>query len=574
MGRVLPSVVSLLLALCAARCDEDRSLNRVDRSDEPLSTTKIEASTLGTTGTSDANSPPVEAQQAPLVELAKAPQNGTFFATRTKCMRPCAVQFDAQQAEGLSWEQVRDSKFVWNFDDGGSTTDAEGFLAATVYESAGTYRPVVTVNGHAWKAKTITVTDPRQVACVSPAGDWTNCPKGAKRYGSISAAIARTGANSHILLEGNRNHGNLPSKGAKNILFGAYDTGSGNPEVSAPGVRAKTGWSYQDLTITASRTLFDGFRMGRNILWQRIDAPSGQTFLSAVFDTNGAFIFDSNLQGAGYTVFVGNAKCDRFVIKNSVLNSTKAGQHVARVQDCDRILVQGSTFKIPGRNTSLTVRGDSEWGLIQNNNANKEMTFSAENRSADTVRKWLVVERNYVVLPSPLPNVMRVRGTQNAIFRNNILQGHSSQTGIKAEGGQIQSNANLMLVNNTYYDPVPSDESAVCTCDGANCVAKNNLGVASPKFNTTSCVPGGGTISNNWCYTTSAKRWCRDPSGRGSTCQDPRLISTRYGDPNFMRPRALSGRFDLGDQAVPVWNDFFDAPRSRVDVGAVRAQQK
>ena len=489
-------------------------------------------------------------------------------------MRPCAVQFDAQVTEELSWEEVRDSEFVWNFDDGGSTADARGFLAATVYESAGTYNPVLTVNGQAWAPGTVTVTEPRQVACVSPVSDWTNCPKGGKRFKTIRAAMAGTGANSHILLEGNRSHGKLPSNGRRNVLFGAYDNAVANPEVDSPGGSPKPGWAYQDLTITGkeARRLFGAKHP--NVLWHRIHAPSGKTFLSAVFGSKNTFIIDSKLQGAAYTIFIGNPKCSRFVIKNSVLESTTSGQHVTRVQDCDRILVQGSTFKIPGRNTSLTVRGNSEWGLIQNNYADKEMTISAANASEDSIRKWFVWERNYVVLRSPIPNVMRVRSTQNAIFRNNILQGHKSQTGIKAEGGQIQSNANLMLVNNTYYDPIPSNRSAVCTCDGANCVAKNNLGIASPKFNSTSCVPGGGAISNNWCYTTSTKKWCLDPSGGGSTCHDPKVVSTKYGDPNFMRPGPRTGRFDVGDQTVPVWNDFFDAPRSRIDVGAVRAERR
>ena len=43
-------------------------------------------------------------------------------ATRTSCMAPCAVQFDAQKGASLTWAEVRDSEFLWDFDDGGSRT--------------------------------------------------------------------------------------------------------------------------------------------------------------------------------------------------------------------------------------------------------------------------------------------------------------------------------------------------------------------------------------------------------------------------------------------------------------------
>lgn len=491
----------------------------------------------------------------------------TFYVTRTTCMRPCAVQFDVQAGASLSWSEVRDSEFVWDFDDGGSRTDAEGFLAAVVYEEAGTYQPTVTVDGETWNPQTITVTEPNEVACVSPVSDWTNCPAGAEEYTSISAAMAGTGANSHILLEGNRTHGSLPNSGEDNILFGAYDTGGGNPRVSAPGGSPKRGWAYQDLTITGSGPLFGASQP--NLLWHRVSAPSGQRFLSTVYDTTGAFIIDSNVTGAAYTMFVGSSSCDRLVIKNTVLQSTDSGQHVARVQDCDRILIQDSQFlRAGGTRTSLTVRGNSEWGLIQGNYSDKEMTISAANATSNTTRRWFVWERNHVELAEGgVPNVMRVRSTQNAVFRNNILHGHGSQTGIKAEGGQIQSNANLVLVNNTYYD-IPSHEAHVVTCDGANCVAKNNLAIASPT-STSPCVTGSGDISNNWCYTTTAQSWCLDPVTGGSSCHDPRVESTTHGNSNFMRPAAGTRGVDAGSNSVPVWNDYGGGDRTMVDVGAI-----
>ena len=101
---------------------------------------------------------PATAGEASSVPVRKAPdvpsgsarglaRQGLITATRTTCMRPCAVQFDAQRGASLTWQEVRDSEFLWDFDDGGSTRDSEGFLAAVVYETAGTYHPTVTVDG-------------------------------------------------------------------------------------------------------------------------------------------------------------------------------------------------------------------------------------------------------------------------------------------------------------------------------------------------------------------------------------------------------------------------------------------
>ena len=104
-------------------------------------------------------------------------------------MRPSAVQFDAQKGASLTWPEVRDSEYVWDFDDGGTRTDADGFLAAVVYQTAGTYRPTVTVDGETLNPQTVTVTEPTETRCVSLTSNWTGCPTGAGHYTSVSSAL-------------------------------------------------------------------------------------------------------------------------------------------------------------------------------------------------------------------------------------------------------------------------------------------------------------------------------------------------------------------------------------------------
>ncbi len=204
-------------------------------------------SETGTTGTSTASGPTststasgsTSTSTAGTTNTEPAPQPApgvteTFYATRTSCMAPCAVQLDAQQGASLTWPEVRDSEYVWDFDDGGSRTDSEGFLAAVVYEKAGTYHPTVTVDGETWNPQTITVLDPTRTVCVGT--DFSDCPSanGADHFATISAAVTATNgeARRHILLERGGSYGTLPGGSGNSTLIGAYSSGN-KPAVTA-----------------------------------------------------------------------------------------------------------------------------------------------------------------------------------------------------------------------------------------------------------------------------------------------------------------------------------------------------
>jgi hypothetical protein len=166
------------------------------------------------------------------------------------------------------------------------------------------------------------------------------------------------------------------------------------------------------------------------------------------------------------------------------------------------------------------------------------------------------------------PDGVEVRSTQSAVFRNNIVLG-SWESGLNAMGGDHLPNSDLQFLNNTYYTPDSNNHARVIGCNGARCVARNNLGVAQPKSTKLACVTGATTESNNWCYTTEATSWCRDPKTGRDACDDPRFISTSYGDPDFMRPAAGTRGVDAGYGTVPVWDDWHGVRRDRIDVGAV-----
>jgi len=473
-------------------------------------------------------------------------------------MRPCAIQFDGQSSENLSWAEVRDGRFVWDFNDRGA--GSEGFLAAHVYETAGTYHVTLTIEGTPWASKTITVTDPNEVACVSPTSDWTNCPAGAEHYASISAAMSGTGPNSHILLEGNASHGSLPSNGDANILFGAYDNGVANPAVTASNVKPKAGWSYQDLTITGSSYLFDGFDNGANILWHRVTATSSSRFASLTFDNTGVFVVDSDITGGDYTMYCSGV--ERLVIKDSKVTRTQSGQHTIRAQGCDHLVVQNSTITGPGQHTTLTVRGSTDWALVQGNFFNQWTQVNPQNEKTNSVQHYIVWERNtYDATSAATATGMYFVG-QDMVVRNNVVYNNSSYH-YRAATHPLATTRNIHFYNNTAFS---NKGGTGVVCEATNCVSKNNL------FYSTTSVSDchtGGTRANNWCR---AANQCVDPVDGDSDCHDPSFVSTNPSSPDFVRPGVGTRGIDAGSQTVPVWDDYDNVDRSMIDVGAVERQ--
>jgi hypothetical protein len=156
-------------------------------------------------------------------------------------------------------------------------------------------------------------------------------------------------------------------------------------------------------------------------------------------------------------------------------------------------------------------------------------------------------------------------------LRNNVIM-RSRDDSIVGEGCTY-SNDDILVVNNTTYQPNNEDNQSIVEGSGTNWVARNNLGYGNPNSaGSYKCVRSVSTASNNWCYSTNTA-WCRDPvdgsEGSAGDCFNPSFVSTTYGNPDFMRPGTGTRGIDTGYQTVPVWNDYHNAARSTIDVGAV-----
>jgi len=489
----------------------------------------------------------------------------TFHVTRKTCMRPCAVQLDAQKGASLTWSEVRDSEYVWDFDDGGTRTDADGFLAAVVYQTAGTYHPTVTVDGETLNPQTVTVTEPTETRCVSLASNWTGCPAGAGHYTSVSSALSGLRSATHVLFRGGESYGSQNLGGYANVAFGAYGTGA-KPLLSFSGkwsAASEQSWTDIELASTSGDSAIGVGSTASNALLYRMTLTN--TVAKAFSASGEFFIMDSDLTGADYGIYVqGNTKPIGYaVVKGSKIRRSHAGQHTSRIEEGHKILYQNTSFWGPGNHTSSRMGRATEWVLFQGNYMNQPTTFGENGYT----NQYFVVERNILdvdTTPDGTHAGLSFGSAYNAIARNNVVINGRGGYGMGSSGGETR------FFNNTVY--ATTELNSGINAGGTGSTMKNNL-VKSTVNIAGSCFGNGTGNANNWCRVTDE---CLDPVTGGSTCYEPNFLSVDPGNeqswpasPDFMRPSGGARGIDRGSQSVSVWDDLDNAPRTMIDVGAV-----
>jgi hypothetical protein len=453
---------------------------------------------------------------------------------------------------------------VWDFDDGGSRTDADGFLAAVVYEYAGTYHPTVTVDGETWNPQTIVVTEPREVRCVSLKSDWTGCPSGASRHTSVSAALSGLSGGTHVLFHRGESYGSQSLGGYANVAFGAYGTGA-KPSFSSSGkwsAASEQSWTDIELASTSSDNAIGVGSTTANALLYRMTVTN--TVAKAFSASGEFFIVDSDLTGADYGIYVqGNTKPMGYaVVKGSKIRRRNSGQHTSRIEEGHKILYQNSSFYGPGNQTSSRMGRATEWVLFQGNYMNQPTTFG----ESGYTNRYFVVERNVLdvdTTPDGTHGGLSFSAASNAVARNNVVINGRGGGGMTSSGGETQ------FLNNTIY--ATTELNFGIEAGGTGSTMKNNL--VKSTVNILGCFEGGSGNANNWCRSTNE---CLDPATGGASCYEPNFLSLDPGNetawpanPDFMRPSGGARGIDKGNQSVPVWNDFDNAPRTMIDVGAV-----
>lgn len=374
-----------------------------------------------------------------------------FSASRTSCMAPCAVHFNAQERESLAWAQVRDSQFLWDFDDGAAT--AEGFIAAHVFDTPGTYSVGLTVDGTRWIDKTITVSAPKRTICVSPTANFGGCPSsdGSDHFTSLGSALNQDQTNVHVLLHRGEDFGSFGGFANDGpTLYGAYGSG---PKPTMKMTTEETMGSnvvWQDLDIYSTRVL----NLSDWSVLRRIDASGTITgspdyWLIAYYVDN-FFVLDCNATvsdgGNGAAIYVYQAQ--RSALKGSSIYRQAGGTgHTVRANGADRLLIQDNTFNENGGPDSLTIRGDNDgsspntagnayWTLVQGNTfENSWPVIKPQFPAANELVQYVIWEQNRHNNGA----VLRIETAHDVMARNNVFMG----------SGEAVS----LVDNSNYYDP-------------------------------------------------------------------------------------------------------------------------
>ena len=577
--------IALGLALSAGGCAKGLIGDSPESDGVPFGDSDTGGSNTGDSGVGNPDVDTVDGGPRPVADRVFVTRSGQSVSD---CMRPCAVQFDAQAGEELSWDGgdgyggvrgVAESEFVWDFDDGGSGSDADGYLAAKVYETAGAFRPFVVVNGEAWNAQTIEVVDPEWVGCVSPTSSFADCPT-TNRYTAIADALAAAGNQKrHVLLHRGEFHGAMPqSTDDTQTMIGAYGTGP-KPRVEAYYFPLASTWRLVDLDMApvvndegSEDTVVRPSSPGGLML--RIEGRGDPTPMWMEM-RNPVFVIDTVINTGSDYVLMSFDGTQWGVVQGSTFESS-GRLHVTRVDgDSQRKwLFKNSTFNHDGNGVSgLRLSGTSEWIVVQGCTLGDILSMQDSGPNDMSIQRYVIVERNILnrnEYQGPWANVGSQFTGFNHVIRNNVAFHDSGSDVTDFSAGDLPATGprDMWFINNTSIN---NNTAGLVLSRCPTCVAVNNI-----VYTTVSELDGSGCIAstsgvmlqNNWCYSVNGT--CLDPADGDSDCHDPGFMSLTLGDTDFARPAAASVGVNNGSSVAPLWKDLNGDPRGgNIDVGAV-----
>ncbi len=305
------------------------------------------------------------------------------LASRLTGVAPLAVFFETVGIAGVTepplvsgHREYADFGYTWGFDDptsdtwgtSGKSKDVDdGYVAAHIFETAGTYTVTVDITDGAAVNEShevvITVTDPDTVysgtntICMSSTGDFTGCPSGATQdttttFADITTHIA---AGRRVLLRRGDSWTSGASIGLGNVgplTIGAYGAGTNpdergifdnNPVINATGTTETGPFSFtnqadcriMDITMSAPITRPEGIsgKTGLDrILINRVKITGFDDCANyGHFDTGGhdqlAVVNCDFFEGDRYALYMGS---ERLMIMGNRLRDTGTS-HVCRV---------------------------------------------------------------------------------------------------------------------------------------------------------------------------------------------------------------------------------------------------
>ena len=527
-----------------------------------------------------------------------------------------------------------DANYQWDFGDhtaGATYNTLDGFNAAHVYDTAGTYTISLTVTNVNGKASTATATvnigaDTRRKIYVNAAtGNDANdgsTPDKAVKTADRAAQFIKNGT--ELLFARGQTHnlsGAIQLKNS-NILVGAYGTGA-QPVVnfatpSTSGVLfttnsgAAVAVTVQDLRLTCSPgTAITslaapmGFNVGGydmvvrrntidnvNYVLQAVGSPVGLSVIDNVAPaggTKGYFLWGAG--GSGYTV-----------LGNTVGGSIY--EHAIRTSDAVELNISQNTLaNYDGKGVVEIHRGGTAW--IDSNDVKggpirvgPRGGDSSEDPSTTTVD--CVIQRNVVTNSS----IQIDPGSHHIMVRNNAITvaGITSTINIVATDSDGRQVIDARILNNTGYSSTSAGQflKVIGTVQGVQLV--NNLYVsptltvgsqgAAPVFVYASSLAGWTAVTNNvWQTPASSNQWADGGINfvattyvaSGEMTADEWNALSQVGTDVFTTTKINTDTFALGSGATAatagkvvagVYGDLYDDDRPTTgswSAGAVQA---
>jgi hypothetical protein len=414
-------------------------------------------------------------------------------ASRTSCVAPCAVHFDATAttASGVTYP-FHELAYEWDFDDTGAGTWSNsptgasketdiGAVATHVYESAGTYVAALHVrapNGDtADDTLTITVTagdsqwTGTTTRCICDTSNFTGCPAGATTAvtGDFDAALTtHVAAGRRVLFcrDGefaSSTHFSLNVAGPG--MLGAYGSGA-DPIVDCTATWLRLSgstanlddWRIVDFDVRGSGADVDGISSSGthdHVLMQRLtmqDFAGLIRFSTSVTEFEGqppyefVFVVENDLQqsiggGGGYLVYGSGHK---FAILGNYMHDSTAGEHVERHPYATRTIIAHNDMGEQATDKSVFTLRSSTFGsglpetiyvVISDNKVTGGLgawTLSLDPSSAATDERIadVILERNWVLGGSGSQDAMILFGDRLTVRNNIINLGGNVSTGI------------------------------------------------------------------------------------------------------------------------------------------------
>jgi len=564
--------------------------------------------------------------------------------SRTSGVAPLAVFFDATGTTSPSTTRpFHDLEYKWDFGDSagspvmgktwstgsqtnsatcnapynGCRNNATGAVAAHVYEAAGTYTATLSVfdgTNTTTKTTTITVTDPATftTACVAngvtpTAGDANGCPATATQFynassfnTALTAAIA-AGARRVLFRKGDTfiASANYEVDAAGPGIIGAYGTGA-SPFISMPQIAQYTSaikffnssdWRVMDLafdgTGTADQTAIadDATYHHAEMTILRVTATNFNGDVNfnnldqlVVVDSNFS-LGGSNSTGSNYGVWC--AACTNVMLLGNNMYLHTINSHNIRLQGVNKFVVANSTQTGSDRIEPITVRGNTQYGVLSDNKfVDNIVTVKPQNSTSNEYQHDIIFERNWFVSGIYSGPNLDIEGSgitvRNNIFDLSLVAGSAVSMGYTNTVGAPMPDL-LNIYNNTFYNSSANNGNlvqfqAIAYFMGVdtNCHSevKNNLAYSPNTYNVAPSLIGVVTGS---CVITGAAGTYGNSSVSQIKNSSP-FVSAIPSIPTDYLIGAGSYAYHSG-VSLPVFSDFFATVRpagSAIDAGATK----